>query len=71
MPVILFFLSRIGIVTPEWLRQQRPDAILVLVTIAAIVTPTTDAVTLIVLSIPLVGLYELSILMARLAQPRR
>ena len=71
LPVVIVLLARIGIVTPEWLSQQRSYAILILVTLAAIVTPTTDAVTLILLSIPLIGLYELSILMARLARPRR
>ena len=71
LPVAIFLLAKVGIVTPEWLRQQRPYAILVLVTIAAIVTPTTDAISLFLLAVPMVLLYELSILMTRLAHPRR
>ena len=67
LPVVLFFLARIGIVTPEWLRQQRPYAILVLVIISAVVTPTTDPVNLFLMAVPLTLLYELSILMTRLA----
>ena len=67
LPVVLFLLARVGIVTPEWLRQQRPYAILVLVIISAIVTPTTDPFNLFLMAVPLTLLYELSILMTRLA----
>ncbi len=70
LPVLVFLLAKAGIVTPEWLRQQRPYAILILVTIAAIVTPTTDVVNLLILAVPMVLLYELSIPMARLAGRR-
>ena len=70
LPVVLFVLTKVGIVTPEWLRQQRPYAILVLVIIAAVVTPTTDPINLLLMSVPLILLYEVSILMARLALPR-
>ena len=69
LPIVLFVLAKVGIVTAEWLRQQRPYAILVLVIIAAIVTPTTDAVNLLLMTLPMVLLYELSILMIRLAMP--
>ena len=67
LPVVLFLLARVGIVTPEWLRQQRPYAILVLVIVSAIVTPTTDPFNLFLMAVPLMLLYELSILMTRLA----
>ena len=62
LPVALFILARIGIVTPEWLRQQRSYAILVIVIIAAIVTPTTDPINLMLLAVPIMLLYEISIL---------
>ena len=67
LPVVLVVLARIGIVTSEWLRQQRPYAILALVILAAIVTPTTDPVNLLLLTMPLILLYELSIHLARFA----
>jgi len=70
LPVVLCLLSRVGIVTPEWLRQQRPYAILLLVIAAALVTPTTDAVSLLLMAGPLWLLYELSIVMARWARRR-
>ena len=72
LPVVLWVLGRAGVVTAEWLRQQRPYAILVLVIIAALVTPTTDPVNLALLAVPLAGLYELSIvLVAATDQTRR
>ena len=67
LPVILFILAKAGIVTSEWLRQQRPYAILVLVIIAAVVTPTTDPVNLVLMAVPMILLYELSILITRVA----
>ena len=67
LPVALVVLAKLGIVTAEWLRQQRPYAILVLVIIAALVTPTTDPVSLFLMAVPLVVLYELSIFVTRLA----
>lgn len=69
LPVVLCVLAKAGIVTPEWLRQQRPCAILALVILAALVTPTTDAVTLLLMAVPLWLLYELSIVLARWARP--
>ncbi len=69
LPVVLFLLAKVGIVTPEWLRQQRPYAVLILVIVAAIVTPTTDPVNLLLMAVPLVLLYELSILIARWGLP--
>ena len=70
LPVVLLILARLGIVTPEWLRQQRPYAILALVIIAAVVTPTTDPINLLLMAVPLVWLYELSIVITRWAMRR-
>ena len=70
LPVVLLFLAQRGIVTAEWLRQQRPYAILILVIIAAIVTPTTDPVNLLLMAAPMVLLYEASILVTRWMLPR-
>ena len=67
LPVVLWLLAKVGVVTPEWLRQQRPYAILILVIIAAIVTPTTDPVNLLLLAVPMVVLYEISTLITRFA----
>jgi len=70
LPVVVWLLATVGIVTAEWLRQHRAYAILVLVILAAVITPTTDPVNLILMTLPLIGLYEVSIAMARWAVPR-
>ena len=69
VPVVVALLAKVGIVTAAWLRQQRPMAILGLVIVAAVVTPTTDPVNLLLLALPLVALYEVSILLARWLHP--
>lgn len=71
LPVVLFLLTKVGIVSPAWLRQQRSYAILVLVIVAAVVTPTTDPVSLLIVALALLLLYELSIFLARFARPPR
>ena len=71
LPVVLFILAKVGIVTPEWLRQQRPLAILTIAIIGALVTPTTDPVTMLLVSFPLVIFYEAAIVLTRPAMRRR
>jgi sec-independent protein translocase protein TatC len=60
LPIIMYFLSKIGLVTPEFLRKYRKYAIVIILIIAAIATPP-DVVSQIVVSIPLLILYEISI----------
>lgn len=71
LPVALFILAKAGVVTSEWLRQQRSLAILALVIIAAVITPTTDPVNLMLMAVPLVLLYECSIFVTRFAKPKK
>ena len=67
LPALVWLLAKVGVVTPTWLRQSRPYAILVMVISAALVTPTTDPVSLLLMMAPLLVLYELSIGLARFA----
>ncbi len=71
LPAVLVLLSRLGIVTSEWLRQQRPYAILIIVIVAAVATPTTDMVSLLLLAVPLVVLYEASVWLTRMKPWRK
>ncbi|MBI4343282.1 MAG: twin-arginine translocase subunit TatC [Candidatus Omnitrophica bacterium] len=71
LPAVLVLLARAGIVTAEWLRQQRPLAILGLVVLAALVTPTTDPITLLLMAAPLWLLYEGALAATRLLERRR
>lgn len=69
MPVLSYLLARIGIVTPEFLRQKRRYGIVTIFILAAVLTPTVDAFTQILLAAPLMVLYEVSIWVARVAMP--
>lgn len=63
-PLIIFILARIGVVTSKWLREKRKYAIILSALIAAILTPTTDAVSMMLMFVPIVVFYELGILVA-------
>ena len=61
LPVLAWFLSRMGIIDAAFMRKYRRHAILVIVIIAAIITPTTDIFTLTIVTLPIYLLYEVSI----------
>jgi sec-independent protein translocase protein TatC len=63
MPLVMFFLAKIGIITGTFLRKNRRYAIVVILIIAAIITPP-DVISQIVVTLPLWLLYEISILLA-------
>ena len=62
LPLVLIFLAKIGIATPEFLRQYRRHAIVIILIVSAIITPP-DFVSQLIMAIPLVILYEVGILM--------
>ena len=64
-PTVIALLSALGVVTKEMLRGFRKHAVCVVLILAAIITPTGDPFSLLVCSIPIYILYELSILMCR------
>jgi sec-independent protein translocase protein TatC len=65
-PVIVFLLSKLGIATPKRLTRFRRWAIVLAFVIAAIITPTPDPVNQTIVAIPIIVLYELGILFARI-----
>ncbi len=71
LPMIAYFLARFGIMTPAFMRHYRRHAIVAIMIIAAVVTPTTDPVTMLVFSIPMLLLYEVSIWIAGIATRKR
>lgn len=71
VPLVLVFLSLLGIVSSSQLRRFRPYALVANVAVAAVITPTTDAVTLLFMAVPMALLYEASILAAWLIGRRR
>lgn len=71
MPIVILVLSRLGIVSPEFLSSKRKYAIVIIWIAAAIITPTVDPLTQSIVAVPLMFLYELSIVLARIMARRR
>jgi len=71
LPLILFFLGLAGAVTIDQLKKQRRVAIVAIVGLAAIVTPSQDPYTLLLLAAPLYLLYEATILVLRLVKRKK
>jgi len=63
LPIIVYFLSRVGILTPKFMRDQRRIAIVVIMVIAAVITPP-DWFSIFLVAIPLVLLYEAGIIVS-------
>ena len=64
LPLIMAFLAKIGVATPEFLRQKRRHAIMIILIIAAVVTPP-DVMSWLSLAVPMIFLYELGIVIVR------
>lgn len=70
LPVVLTLLAKVGIVSSQGLREKRRYAIIGVTVVAAVFTPP-DAISMLSLAIPMVGLYEISILLARAVEKKR
>ncbi len=70
MPVVVFFLAKIGIIGPGTLIRKWREAILGIFVAAAVVTPSIDGITQVILAIPLMLLYIISIFVSFLARGR-
>ncbi|MEP7256769.1 MAG: twin-arginine translocase subunit TatC [Flavitalea sp.] len=64
LPVIAYVMTRIGIITPSFLRTYRKYAYVAILVVAAVITPSPDWMSQMIVTIPLVILYELSILIS-------
>ncbi|MCS7027211.1 MAG: twin-arginine translocase subunit TatC [Bacteroidia bacterium] len=71
MPLIIYFLAKVGIMTPPFMRHYRKHAILGIFILSALITPTTDMITQLIVAIPMLLLYEVSILIAGRVQKQR
>ena len=65
LPVVSWILGRMGLVNAKMMRSMRRHAVVAILVIAAIITPTTDAFTLFIVALPIWLLYELSILVVK------
>jgi sec-independent protein translocase protein TatC len=70
LPVFIFFMTKLGIVNARLLSKNRRYAILLIFITAAILTPSPDAVSQILMALPLLFLYEISIIVSRFAQKK-
>lgn len=65
LPIIVYFLTKVGIITPAFLRKNRKISLVVVLSLSAIITPP-DIASQIIVSIPILILYEVSILISRI-----
>ena len=71
VPVIIAFLSMIGLVSADFLAKYRRHAIVANVTLAAIITPTGDPFNLALMAVPMILFYEIGVLLARILGKKR
>ncbi len=69
MPSLIFFLTRLGIITPAFLLHNFKYAVLIIFIVAAVITPTPDVVTQCVFALPMIGLYLLGLGASYLVRP--
>ena len=65
LPVVAYVLTRVGLITPNFLKSYRKYAIVAILVIAGVITPSPDWMSQMIVFIPLVLLYELSIIVSR------
>jgi sec-independent protein translocase protein TatC len=68
LPMIIYFLSKLGVVTPDFLRTYRKHAMVVNLIIAAFITPSPDVTSQMLVAVPLFLLYEISIYVSAAVQ---
>ncbi|WP_025765205.1 twin-arginine translocase subunit TatC [Dyadobacter tibetensis] len=71
LPVVVFVLSKVGILTPAFMREYRKHSIIVILIVAAIITPSPDIYSQILVAIPLFLLFEISILVSGRVEKER
>ncbi len=70
-PILLIFLQMANIVSTDWLRKYRRHAIVAIVVVVAVATPSNDPISLIALSLPLVVFYEVAVIVGRIRNRRK
>jgi sec-independent protein translocase protein TatC len=70
LPVVIYFLSKVGIVTPAFLRKYRKHSVIIILIVAAIITPP-DPLSQILITLPLYLLFEISILISARVEKRK
>jgi sec-independent protein translocase protein TatC len=71
LPIVVYILSSLGILTPKFMRDKRRYAVIIVLILAAIITPSPDALTMMVVALPLYLLFEFSIRVSAVVEKRR
>jgi sec-independent protein translocase protein TatC len=71
LPVLVYFLSKFGLITPEFMRKYRKHAVVVILVVAAVITPSPDITSQLLVAFPLYFLYEVSIFVSRFVVKKR
>jgi len=64
LPIIIYFLTKVGLVTPEFLRKNRKVALVIVLIVSAVITPP-DIASQVIVAIPVIILYEVSIVISK------
>lgn len=65
MPIVMYFLAKIGLVNSNFLAKYRKHSVVIITIVAAVITPSPDVFTMLMVGIPLYALYEISIVVTR------
>jgi sec-independent protein translocase protein TatC len=71
MPVIIFAVTRIGLVSRDWLAKRRRYVVLIIFVLGAVITPTPDPFNQTLVAVPMYLLFELGLLLSRIGGGRR
>ena len=71
LPVFSMFLTRIGLITPQWLRAKRRYALLLFFIVGAVLTPSPDPISQCLMALPMYVLYEASIIVSRFTRAKK
>ncbi|NNF01096.1 MAG: twin-arginine translocase subunit TatC [Bacteroidia bacterium] len=71
LPIVIYFLSKVGLVNPTFLKVYRKHAIVLILILAAIITPSPDIISQVIVAIPLFFLYQISIYVSAVVTRRR
>lgn len=71
IPIVMFFLSKIGIIKPQWLTKFRKAAYLIAFIVGAVITPTFDPVNQSLVAVPIIILYEFGIILSKIARRKK
>ena len=71
MPVAVFFLSKLGLLTPTYMREYRKYAVVIILFLAAIITPSPDVISQFIVALPMWMLYEISIYISAIVKKEK